>query len=348
MQVVVEHHLLVVIMKKLFLLIALFVVAIMPVEPKKVKITSEQKGLATISITKAKAHVEFLASDVLKGREAGTEWGHIAGEYLVAVLKQMGATPLFGNSFVQPFKGYSLYYSKASGYTVVPEGIEQIKKGPYRVANMHNILAKIEGKNPEEIVVVGAHYDHLGYDSMLEGDKIYNGADDNASGVQAVLQILQAFLATGQQPERTVIFALWDGEEKGLCGSKYFVNNFADIKKVKGYMNFDMIGRDCVEDRKNHFNFMYTAKDSVYAEWLKNDIKRYSLALDPSYNSSDDFSRGSDQVPFFNAGASIVWYQTGSHPDYHKPSDESHRINWDKMVEITKAAFLCLWKMANL
>lgn len=188
-----------------------------------------------------------------------------------------GATPLFGNSFVQPFKGYSLYYSKVSGYTVVPEGIEQIKKGPYRVANMRNILAKIEGKNPDEIVVVGAHYDHLGYDPMLADDFIYNGADDNASGVQVVLQILQAFLATGQQPERTVIFALWDGEEKGLCGSKYFVNNFADIKKVKGYMNFDMIGRDCVEDRKNHFNFMYTAKDSVYAEWLKNDIKQYSL-----------------------------------------------------------------------
>lgn len=334
--------------KKIFLSLALFSMSIMFVEAKKVKITPEQKGLATINIAKAKAHVEFLASHELKGREAGTEWGHIAGKYLVSVLKQMGATPLVEDSFVQPFKGYSLYYNKASGYTVVPEGIEEIKKGPYRMANMRNILAKIEGKNPDEIVVVGAHYDHLGYDSMLEGDKIYNGADDNASGVQAVLQLLHAFIATGQQPKRTVIFAFWDGEEKGLCGSRYFVNNFADIKKVKGYMNFDMIGRDCVEDRKNHFNYMYTAKDSVYAEWLKSDIKRYSLALDPSYNSSDDFSRGSDQVPFFNAGASIVWYQTGSHTDYHKPSDESHRINWDKMVEITKAAFLCLWKMANL
>jgi hypothetical protein len=334
-------------MRKVLMLLALLAaIVIMPVEAKK-KNTSVQKGLQTINVSTAKSHVEFLASDLLKGREAGTEWGHIAGEYLVAVLKQMGATPLMGDSYVQPFDGYSLYYNKASGFTVVPEGIEKIKQGPYRVAKMRNILAKIEGRNPDEIVVVGAHYDHLGYDSMLADDQVYNGADDNASGVQAVLQILQAFLATGQQPERTVIFALWDGEEKGLCGSKYFVNNFADIKKVKGYMNFDMIGRDCVEDRKNHFNFMYTAKDSVYAEWLKNDIKRYSLTLDPSYCSSDDFSRGSDQVPFFNAGASIVWYQTGSHPDYHKPSDESNRINWDKMVEITKAAFLCFWKMAN-
>lgn len=334
-------------MKKVFLLLAIFAVAAMPVEAKREKITPEQKALQVINLATAKAHVEFLASDALKGREAGTEWGHIAGEYLASVLKQMGATPLIEDSFVQPFEGYALYYSKASGYTVHPEGIKQIKAGPHRVARMRNILAKIEGKNPEEIVVVGAHYDHLGYDPMLAEDKIYNGADDNASGVQAVLQILQAFLATGQQPERTVIFALWDGEEKGLCGSRYFANNFADIKKVKGYMNFDMIGRDCVEDRKNHFNYMYTTKDSIYADWLKNDIEQYSLMLDPNYNSSDDFSKGSDQVPFFNAGASIVWYQTGSHLDYHKPSDESERVNWGKMVEITKAAFLCLWKMAN-
>ena len=334
-------------MKKIFILCAIFAMATMPIEAKKDKITPEQKGLQAINLSTAKAHVGFLACDALKGREAGTEWGRIAGEYLVSTLTQMGATPLFGDSFVQPFEGYALYYSKASDFTVVPEEIEQIKQGPHRVAHMRNILAKIEGKNPDEIVVVGAHYDHLGYDPMLEGDKIYNGADDNASGVQAVLQILQAFLSTGQQPERTVIFALWDGEEKGLCGSRYFASNFTDIKKVKGYMNFDMIGRDCVEGRPNHFNYMYTTKNPNYAEWLKSDIEQYSLALDPDFSPADDFSRGSDQVPFFNAGASIVWYQTGGHVDYHKPSDESPRINWGKMVEITKAAFLCFWKMAN-
>lgn len=77
---------------------------------------------------------------------------------------------------------------------------------------MRNVLAKIEGKNKDEIVIIGAHYDHLGIDPMLDGDQIYNGADDNASGVSAVLQIARAFLATGEQPERTVIFAF--GTEK--------------------------------------------------------------------------------------------------------------------------------------
>ena len=335
-------------MKKRFLLLLTLVatMAALPAEAKKDKTTPEQKGLLAINRPTAEAHVGFLASDALKGRESGTEHGHIAGEYLIAVLKQMNATPLFDNSFAQPFDAYS-YERRNAGFTVNPESVEKIKKVPHRVAPMRNILAKIEGRNPEEIVIVGAHYDHLGFDPMLVGDKIFNGADDNASGVQAVLQILAAFLATGQQPERTVIFALWDGEERGLLGSTFFVNNFAQMKKVKGYMNFDMIGRDCAEGRPNHFTLMHAPKDSVFTAWLNSDIAQYSLALDPQFKTGEDFNNGSDQVPFFKAGIPFVWYQTGGHPDFHMPTDETSRINWDKMVEITKASFLCLWKMAN-
>ena len=335
-------------MKKRFLLLLTLVatMAALPAEAKKDKTTPEQKGLLAINRPTAEAHVGFLASDALKGRESGTEHGHIAGEYLIAVLKQMNATPLFDNSFAQPFDAYS-YERRNAGFTVNPESVEKIKKVPHRIAPMRNILAKIEGRNPEEIVIVGAHYDHLGFDPMLVGDKIFNGADDNASGVQAVLQILAAFLATGQQPERTVIFALWDGEERGLLGSTFFVNNFAQMKKVKGYMNFDMIGRDCAEGRPNHFTLMHAPKDSVFTAWLNSDIAQYSLALDPQFKTGEDFNNGSDQVPFFKAGIPFVWYQTGGHPDFHMPTDETSRINWDKMVEITKASFLCLWKMAN-
>lgn len=335
-------------MKKRFLLLLTLVatMAALPAEAKKDKTTPEQKGLLTINRPTAEAHVGFLASDALKGRESGTEHGHIAGEYLIAVLKQMNATPLFGDSFAQPFDAYS-YERRNAGFTVNPESVEKIKKVPHRIAPMRNILAKIEGRNPEEIVIVGAHYDHLGFDPMLVGDQIFNGADDNASGVQAVLQILAAFQATDQQPERTVIFALWDGEERGLLGSTYFVNNFAQMKKVKGYMNFDMIGRDCIEGRPNHFTLMHAPKDSVFTAWLNSDIAQYSLALDPQFKTGEDFNNGSDQVPFFKAGIPFVWYQTGGHPDFHMPTDETSRINWDKMVEITKASFLCLWKMAN-
>lgn len=333
--------------RRIFLLFTLIAaIAIMPIEAKKNKITPEQKGLLAINRSAAEAYVGFLASDALKGRESGTHHGHIAGEYLMSVLKQMRATPFMADGFAQPFKAYS-HERRNAGFTVDPDRIAKIKEGPHRTAKMHNILAKIEGRNPEEIVIVGAHYDHLGYDPMLVGDKIFNGADDNASGVQAVLQILAAFQAAGQQPERTVIFALWDGEERGLLGSTYFVNNFAHLKKVKGYMNFDMIGRDCAVGRPNHFTLMHAPQDSVFTAWLKSDIMQHSLALDPEFKTGEDFNNGSDQVPFFKAGIPFVWYQTGGHPDFHKPTDECDRINWDKMVEITKAAFLCLWKMAN-
>lgn len=334
--------------KRTLLFLALIcAIAITPCDAKKKdKTTPEQKGVLSINRRTAEAYVEFLASDALMGRESGTEHGHIASEYLISVLKLMGATPLLEEGFAQPFKAYSAE-RKNDGFTVDPNKVKKLKAKPHRAAPMRNILAKIEGRNPEEIVIVGAHYDHLGYDTMLVGDKIFNGADDNASGVQAVLQILNAFMATGQQPEKTVIFALWDGEERGLFGSTYFVNNFADIKKVKGYMNFDMIGRNNMEHRPQQLKYLYLAKDSVYATWLKEDIKKYSLALDPDFLPSDDLSGGSDQVPFFNAGASVVWYHTDGHADYHLPSDHAERINWDKMVDITKAAFLCLWKMAN-
>jgi Zn-dependent M28 family amino/carboxypeptidase len=119
------------------------------------------------------------------------------------------------------------------------------------------------------------------------------------------------------------------------------------MKKVKGYLYFDMIGRDCAEGRPNHFTLMHAPKDSVFTAWLNSDIAQYSLALDPQFKTGEDFNNGSDQVPFFKAGIPFVWYQTGGHPDFHMPTDEPSRINWDKMVEITKASFLCLWKMAN-
>ena len=113
-------------MKKIFLLLALLLVFVEPAEAKKDKTTPEQKGLQTINVATAKAHVEFLASDWLKGREAGTEWGHIAGEYLVSVLKLMGATPLMEDGFVQHFDAYSAYNDKTSTYHVAPAKVEKI------------------------------------------------------------------------------------------------------------------------------------------------------------------------------------------------------------------------------
>ena len=260
----------------------------------------------------------------------------------------LGIDPV-GDSYYHPFEAYHMERQKRGArWQVQPDSIAAIKQtGVFQKLSLNNILGKIEGKNPNEIVIVGAHYDHLGIDPMLDGDQIYNGADDNASGVSAVLQIARAFLATGQQPERTVVFAFWDGEEKGLLGSKAFVQSFPEIKNVKGYLNFDMIGRNNNEAKPTHVVYFYTEAHPAFGDWLKNDIKKYNLNLAPDYRPWDNPVGGSDNGSFAKIGIPIIWYHTDGHSDYHQPSDHADRINWDKVVNITKASFLNMWYMAN-
>lgn len=309
----------------------------------------ERKGLDVINKATAQAQIGFLASDELEGREAGFRGGRIAGEYIAATLQSMGIEPL-GESYFYPFEAYHLERQRKEGrWQVHPDSITAIKKErAYQKLSMNNILGKIEGKNPNEYVIVGAHYDHLGIDPMLDGDQIYNGADDNASGVSAVLQIAKAFLATGEKPERTVLFAFWDGEEKGLLGSKAFVQSFPEIKNVKGYLNFDMIGRNSNEANPTHVDYFYTEANPAFGQWLKDDIKEYGLKLAPEYRPWDNPVGGSDNGSFAKVGIPIIWYHTNAHPDYHQPTDHAERLNWDKVVDITKASFLNMWNMANV
>lgn len=306
----------------------------------------EQRGLDVINKVNAEAYIGFLASDELEGREAGFRGNRIAGEYIVSNLKPLGISPLF-DSYYQSFDAYNKERQKRGRFEVHPDSIAQLKQDVHQKLSMNNILGKIEGKNPNEFVIIGAHYDHLGVDPMLDGDRIYNGADDNASGVSAVLQIAKAFMATGIQPERTVIFAFWDGEEKGLLGSKHFVQTFPRIKEVKGYLNFDMIGRNNNEANPTQVVYFYTEAHPVFGDWLKNDIKKYNLNLKPDYRPWDKPVGGSDNASFALLEIPIIWYHTDGHPDYHMPGDHTDKINWNKLVDITKASFLNMWNLAN-
>lgn len=310
--------------------------------------TPQTKGLKTINQQAAEAIVSFLASDNLEGREAGFRGGRVAGDFIESQLKLMGIAPLF-DTFRQPFEAYNTERQKRERFQVHPDSIAKLKNLPaHRRLSMTNILGKIEGKNPQEYVIVGAHYDHLGTDPTLNGDQTYNGADDNASGVSAVLQIAKAFLATGVQPERTVIFAFWDGEEKGLLGSQYFVNSFPQLKSIKGYLNFDMIGRNNDEANPTHVVYFYTEAYPAFGNWLKQDIKTYGLNLSPNYRPWDRPIGGSDNSSFAKHDVPIIWYHTDGHKDYHQPSDHTEHLNWEKLTDITKAAFLNMWNMANL
>lgn len=306
-----------------------------------------EKGLQSINRTSAEAIVEFLADDELQGREAGMHGSRVAARYIVSCLKETGIRPLDKNGYYQPFEAYAKERQQRGRWQVHPDSVAVLKQGTHRSLKMDNVLAYIPGKRSNEYVIVGAHFDHLGVDETLADDKIYNGADDNASGVSAVLQIARAFALSGEKPLRNVIFAFWDGEEKGLLGSKHFVQHCPFLKQIKGYLNFDMIGRNNKPEQPQHVVYFYTAAHPAFGEWLKQDITRYGLQLQPDYRPWDNPVGGSDNASFARSGIPVIWYHTDGHPDYHQPSDHAALLNWEKVVEITKASFLNVWNLAN-
>lgn len=320
-----------------FLLTTTAVQAIEPVD----------KALNSINKRSAEAYIGFLASDALEGREAGYLGSYVASEYIKSLLMDMGINPI-GEDYFQPFEAYSRERQTKSKYQVNPDSIVVFtQQRAYRKLSLRNVLGMIEGENTNEFVIVGAHFDHIGMDKDLVGDQIYNGADDNASGVSAVLQIAKAFMTSGKKPKRNVIFAFWDGEEKNLLGSEYFMLNCPFIPSIKGYLNFDMIGRNNDETKPKHVVYFYTESKPIYGEWLKKDIQKYRLDIEPDYRAWDNPVGGSDNGNFATRNIPIIWYHTDGHPDYHQPSDEVDKINWNKLIEITKASFLNMWHMAN-
>ncbi len=213
------------------------------------------------------------------------------------------------------------------------------------IVRARNVLGIIEGEKKDEFIVVGGHYDHLGkWDGY-----IWNGADDNASGTVGVMTVAKAFMATGKKPEKSIIFAAWTGEEKGLYGSKYFVQQAKkNNMNVVLNLNYDMIARDTENDtNKNMASMTYTKANAGLEELTKMNIENYNINLDVSYRSSDRPGGGSDHAPFAEADIPIFYFMAAMHPDYHQPSDELDKVNWEKMTNIIRIGFLNTWELAN-
>ncbi|MEN8118118.1 MAG: M20/M25/M40 family metallo-hydrolase [Bacteroidota bacterium] len=214
-----------------------------------------------------------------------------------------------------------------------------------KIVKARNVVGIIEGEKKDEFIVVGGHYDHLGkYDGF-----IWNGADDNASGTVGVMTIAKAFMATGKKPEKSVIFAAWTGEEKGLYGSKYFVQEAQENNmNVVLNLNYDMIARDTERDTaKNQAAMNYTKANYNIEETTKKYIDEFDINLDISYRASEKPRGGSDHAPFAEADIPIFYFMAAMHPDYHQPSDELSKVNWEKMLNIIKIGFLNTWEFAN-
>lgn len=218
-----------------------------------------------------------------------------------------------------------------------------------------NVLGFVEGTDlKEEIIVITAHYDHLG----KEGDVVYNGADDDGSGTVAVINLAQAFAQAkkdGHGPRRSILFMPVSGEEKGLLGSAYYTENpVYPLKNTVCDLNIDMIGR-LDENHAKNSNYVYLIGSDKLSSQLHNVSeqanKTYTnIELDYTFNDEKDKNRfyyRSDHYNFAKKGIPVIFYFNGVHADYHKETDEVQKIDFNKMEKITRLVFFTAWELAN-
>ncbi len=276
------------------------------------------RATASIHVDQLSDHVRLLADDTLEGREAGSRGGYTAGNYLVRHF-QGGLEPAGGSGqFFQLF-----------------------------APNFRNILGVLPGSDPQlegEYILVGAHYDHVGYGNPSNSQGplglIHNGADDNASGTAAMLELIEAFRESGLQPRRSILFALWDGEEKGLLGSQHFIQQpTVPLERIKFVINIDMIGR--LDKQRLEVLGSRTSKG------LRSLVTQANQQSELQLQFPWKIEANSDHHPFFVRQIPFLMFHTGLHDDYHRPSDDTERLNTEGIEAIARLIFQTTWKLAN-
>ncbi|MCK6610631.1 MAG: M20/M25/M40 family metallo-hydrolase [Bacteroidia bacterium] len=249
-----------------------------------------------------------------------------------------------------PFKAVPIYFlghqTRVDSNTFVNAKIELELDTVGVELKGHNVIGFINNKS-EKTIVIGAHYDHLGYNELggstyrktqNEAPQIHNGADDNASGT-AVLIELAELLQKSPYRSQNYLFIAFSGEEEGLLGSRYFVEHpTIDLKKVNYMLNFDMVGR--LDTSKNSFSISGTGTsprwDSVLTKTTADGIH---VKFDPSGTGA------SDHTSFYNEGMPVLHFFTGNHSDYHKPSDDWEAINFNGTLSVIKYVYGLIGKL---
>ncbi len=264
-------------------------------------------------------HVDVLADDTFEGREAGTRGGRAAAKYLARFFEKFQLTPAGEDG------GY--YQTFGNG--------------------CRNVLGVLDGSDPQsrnEVIVVGAHYDHVGYGTQRNSfgptGYIHNGADDNASGTAGILELLEAFDSLPDRPRRSILFAFWDGEEQGLLGSKHWVSQpTVPLDRVKFAFNIDMIGRL----RGNKLEVYGTRT----AYGLRRFICQHNQAEPLEMEFKWEMKPNSDHYSFFEHGIPVLMPHTGLHDDYHRPSDDAHTVNSAGMEHVSRLLFNMIHEVSD-
>ena len=288
-----------------------------------------EKALEILDEELLKEFVTYLSSDALEGRGTGTEGNNKAAAFIAKQFKKAGLKPV-GDKDEDGEKTYYQHFK-------------------VRRLETQNVVGLLEGSDPDlkdQIIVVGGHHDHLGRARRpVDGDDIFNGADDNASGSCTVAALARAFGESGLRPRRSILFMTFSGEEMGLWGSRYYVRNpLFDKAKHAAMLNMDMVGRNA--DRPVTIMGTGSAKDNALDK-----ISRAAIELTGLKSKIDKGSRlqfgDSDHSSFRNGKIPAMFFFTWLHPDYHKLTDHVDKIEFERMEKIGETAIYVLLGMAN-
>lgn len=228
-------------------------------------------------------------------------------------------------------------------------------------AESFNVVGLLEGADlKNETIIISAHHDHDGPAFNLGA--LFPGADDNGSGTVGVVALAHAFMKAGVKPRRSILFAVFAAEERGLLGSYHYADHpLRPIAGTKAVINFDMIGRDekpstqtdglinIAPDTSNEMNLVGAYYSPDYAKAVEKANEHVGLRLNNKWDMEpalNVFFR-SDQYPFVLKDIPAMWWFTGFHPDYHQVTDSVEKINFPKMVKILKLAYRTTWDFAN-
>jgi len=288
------------------------------------------KNEPKVAQNKIEEDVAFLADDKLEGRQTGTQGEAKASEYLISRFKEIGLQTKGTKDFLQPFS----FKPKTDPHKEV-----EFTKNADSTITGNNVMGYIDN-NAETTIVIGAHYDHLGYggEGSLYREKekaIHNGADDNASGVAVLLNLADRLKVKNSKAEikdnNNYLFIAFSGEEMGLLGSNYFSKNpTIDAQLINYMINMDMVGRMKADSTLAVYG---VGTSPMFKQTLKANNEKFKLIENESGVGP------SDHTSFYLIDIPVLHFFTGQHEDYHKPSDDSDKLNYEGMNLISDYIF---------
>ncbi len=293
------------------------------------------------------AALGVLASDEMEGRRTATAGEIRARDWLVSELERLGVEPAGEDGYLQPVP--LLRVTDNQGRTrlsLPPQGMGLDGLADEDRATAWNVLGMIRGDDPalaHEVIIVGSHYDHIGVGEAVDGDSIYNGADDDASGTVAALEIARDLVR--ERPGRSVLVALFSAEEIGLLGPRWFLRNpTVPVDSIVADLQIEMIGRPDSLAGGPGKGWLTGYERSTMGDWLA--AAGSPIVADPRPEMRFFFR--SDNLPFAQAGIPAHTLSSYNlHTDYHRPSDEVELVDLEHMAALTEAAIAMVQGLAR-